>query len=142
VLPDAKDAPTMRTQGPVRNPISNFILSELTLPKISIIRRHTSVLGTAVPKAPVYEDNKSLVSKNEIRFSRQPKIPPPPLNLASTKNLYRSEFCRAIATRANLRHDLTSLFRRIDVSHDAESLRTSTQPLGLRQAYSSRLTGQ
>jgi hypothetical protein len=55
MFPDSQDAPSVRSQKPIHFSITTPISAQLPSPEGSIIDRHITAPGTAMPKAPVYK---------------------------------------------------------------------------------------
>ncbi len=117
VLPEANDLPTKRAQVNFYTPIPSGIFSQFKRPKKSIGRRSSSVLGAAVPKAPIDKNGEALPLEDEIGAAWDWLVAPPSSNTCGTKNGGQFQLGGFIATRADCGHYLRALMPGIDICH-------------------------
>jgi hypothetical protein len=76
-----------------------------------------SRLRAAVPKATVYKNRDTLLSKNKVRFTKDRLSTPPAPNAVRPKERDHPELGIPISAAADQRHDGATFFRRENVRH-------------------------
>jgi hypothetical protein len=71
MLPNPKNAPTVRDQQTIYFSVATPIFTQFLFPERGVIGRHITALRTAVPKAPVYEYRRTCLPESKIRTAGQ-----------------------------------------------------------------------
>jgi hypothetical protein len=77
MLPDAHDAPSALAKLTRRAAVAKPIAFNLPHPIIAIVRRKPEMAWTAVPEAPVHEDQHTRSTKDKIGVAEQRLMPAP-----------------------------------------------------------------
>jgi hypothetical protein len=80
MLPDSQDAPSVRDEKLRDLFVAMPISVQLLFPEGSVIHRHVSALGAAVPETPIDEYRQPRVLEGEVRASHQREMPTPTRN--------------------------------------------------------------
>ena len=88
MLPDAQNAPTVRSQCSRDELVPRMVRLEFLPPEGCVVLGLRRVLRTAMPETAVHEDRKAKLGENEIRFAEYRLIATP------TSDAMRAEkFC-------------------------------------------------
>jgi len=105
VLPNPNDGPTLFAELVAYVAIPRQVTRKLSAPKAAIGRRLATVLGAAVPEAPINEKGHLAFRKDEVRVAIDGSVAPPTRDPVGTQDSHESEFGGGIASAFDIGHD-------------------------------------
>lgn len=117
MLPDAKNTPALRAEGPGHEAITSLIAGKFFPPERGVVPRFRGVHGAAVPEAAVDEDREFQFGKNKVWFAEQRSVSPPACDAVRTENRDQTQLGVAISTGAYGCHHRGTFLLREDVRH-------------------------